>query len=267
MAIWQTPLCPFTIDFDAEKLDEVRIAVIDGFYAVPHGGVEIGGVLYGTRSNDRVRIEDFRRIETEYLTGPSFHLSDNDRDGLRKLLSEEPPGGNAKLEVVGWFHSHTRSGIQLSPKDLDLYEEFFPRPWQVAMLLRPENLGPVKAGYFFRDPEGNICLETAGAAFDLQPVVGQQKAKTVDEQRAKRPLEPARPRRMEAIRQAIVAEPAPPEAAPGLEPQPYEALPQDPPPLPPDSAAKPLFPPLLIAVLVAILVCAGAAGYWLATRQ
>jgi proteasome lid subunit RPN8/RPN11 len=265
MAIWQTPLCPFTIDFDAEKLDEVRIAVIDGFYAVPHGGVEIGGVLYGTRGNDRVRIEDFRRIETEYLTGPSFHLSDNDRDGLRKLLSEEPPGGNAKLDVVGWFHSHTRSGIQLSPQDLELYEEFFPRSWQVAMVLRPENLGPVKAAYFFRDPDGNISLETAGGAFDLQPVYNQQKAKIIDDHRAKRAAEPARPRRMEAIRQAIAAEAVSLETVP--EPEPYEALPQAPAPVPPDSPEKPLFPPLLIALLVAILVCAGAAGYWLATRQ
>lgn len=226
MPLWQTPLCPFAIEFAADKLDEVRIAVIDGFYAVPHGGVEVGGLLLGTYEKDHVRILDYRKIETEYLTGPSFSLSANDLAGLRTLLAD--PGS---LEIVGWYHSHTRSSIHLSEKDLDLHREFFPNPNQIALVLRPENLGPVLAGYFFRDAEGNISAESSVLEFTLQPVF----------------REVAEPEIVEEI--AAVAEPL-------NQPMMFGGI----------STRGSIFSPMAISVLIILSLLAGAVGYWFATQ-
>jgi proteasome lid subunit RPN8/RPN11 len=169
MASWQTPLCPFEIVFPDEKLDEIRIAVIEGYYAVRRGGIEVGGVLFGTKENDRVTIVDFRKIKTEYETGPSFQLSETDKEGLRRLLADSR-FKDPNVKPVGWFHSHTRSGIYLSEKDLELYHEFFPEPWQVALVLKPENLGPVTGGYFFRAADGTVKADASTLEFTLQPM-------------------------------------------------------------------------------------------------
>jgi proteasome lid subunit RPN8/RPN11 len=255
MATWQTPLCPFEIEFAPHKLDEIRIAVIDGFYAVPRGGVEVGGVLFGTHVNGRVRVTDYQKIETEYLSGPSFHLSDADREGLRKLLAE------AKLQPVGWFHSHTRSTIQLTERDLALYQEFFPEPWQVALVLRPENLGPVRGGYFFRDTDGQVKADTTALEFTLQPVFLNSAAAA--EEIAAAPKE---------IEVAPAAPPAPEEVAPPKAEvlEQIAALPaRD--TVPPDlfaaySEDKPGVNHLWIVLLVMALLAAGLAGYWVATQ-
>jgi hypothetical protein len=171
MVSWQTPLCPFTIDFDPAKLEEIRTAVLSGFYTVPRGGIEIGGVLYGTYTNGRLTISGYLKIETEYLTGPGFELSENDCASLKKLLEEAKPA-DPKLRPAGWFRSRTRTDIHLSEKDLELYREFFPEPWQVALVLKPDRMGGTQCGYFFRDPDGEIKADACVKEFPLWPYAG-----------------------------------------------------------------------------------------------
>lgn len=168
MASWQTALCPFKIEFAPAKLDEIRIAVMESFYAVPRGGVEIGGVLFGTREDGRLLICDYRKIETEYLTGPSFCLSEKDQAGLRTILQETTFPDPAVLPV-GWFHSHTRSGIFLSESDLNIHNRYFPEHWQIAMVLKPDKLGNVRGGYFFRQAGGSLKADAAVEEFSLRP--------------------------------------------------------------------------------------------------
>jgi hypothetical protein len=59
-------------------------------------------------------------------------------------------------QVVGWFHSHTRSEILFSPQDMQLHETFFPQPWHIGMVLRPANMKPLRANYYFRDHSGAL---------------------------------------------------------------------------------------------------------------
>lgn len=168
---WEEPACPFHIEIAAEKLDEIRLAVVEGFYAVPRGGIEIGGVLLGTHDGGRIVIQDYKLIECEHKTGPSFQLSDKDRIGLQALLASGPE------EVLGWFHSHTRSDIFLSPADLEIYGRFFPEPWQVALVLRPANMQPTRAGYFFRDSAGTVAAEKSAREFVAEPLLREETKK------------------------------------------------------------------------------------------
>ena len=151
-------------------INEARILAVEAFYSVPRGGVEIGGVWFGKREGNTLHVCAQRPIRCQYSTGPSFNLSINDQLGQSGLLE----GAHADPELqglspLGWYHSHTRSEIFLSPADLSLYNEFFPEKWQIAVVLRPANLQPTRAGFFFRDRSGAIKSDAPLEEFRLEP--------------------------------------------------------------------------------------------------
>ena len=158
-ASWETPQCPFRIEFPAAVMDEIRAAVVNGYYSVPRGGVEVGGILFGKIERGSVRIESWQPIPCEYATGPSFTLSSNDHVVLKRIVED------SQLEPVGWFHSHTRSEIRLTPADIEVYDQFFPGKMQVALVLRPGHLQPTRAGFFFRDAAGRVETEASCREF------------------------------------------------------------------------------------------------------
>lgn len=152
---WRAPECPFAIEWSAAAMEEIRIAAMEGLFSIPHGGAEIGGLLLGTRSEGIVRILGARPLECEHAMGPGFTLSGNDQARLAAALqrdSEPAP----QLEPVGWYHSHTRSEIQLSRQDLEIHHRYFPSPLDVALVVRPHAMLPVRAAFFFRAADGSI---------------------------------------------------------------------------------------------------------------
>lgn len=145
------------IEYAVAALEEVCANAVDGLFRFRHGGMEVGGVLFGTAAGDRVRILTYRPLGCEHAFGPRFVLSERDRAALKELLyapRREP--GLRGLEPVGWYHSHTRSGVELSPRDLEIYDSYFPQRWQVALVVRPDNYGPARAGFFFRERSGTV---------------------------------------------------------------------------------------------------------------
>lgn len=168
---WRVPECPFPIEWSAAVLDQIRAAVVDAFFSLPHGGVEIGGVLCGTRSDGQVRILAARPLECEHALGPTFTLSDNDHARFRALLEEGCRDLRAQgMEPLGWYHSHTRSEIFMSPQDVEIHNRYFPDPWHVALVVRPHLMQPVRAGFFFREADGSIHAEASYREFVLEPV-------------------------------------------------------------------------------------------------
>jgi len=163
-ATWTVPRCPFALEYSTRILDEIRLAVVDAFFALPRGGAEIGGVLIGTHDPGRITISAYQPIDCEHATGPSFTLSKNDEAKLTDLLV------SLRGRVVGWYHSHTRSDIFLSEADLDLYQRYFPEPWQVALVLKPHAFQPMRMGFFFREPDGSIHASAAYQEMVLEPL-------------------------------------------------------------------------------------------------
>jgi len=154
-AHWSVPQCPFTIEYSPRVLDDIRLAVVDAFCSMPHGGVEIGGVLLGKYGRGRLEIQDYVPLPTEHVSGPSFELSSYDHMKLAEVLATargNPRGG----QPVGWYHSHTRSGISLTAADLEIHKRYFPEPWQVALVMQPYERQPTRAGFFFREADGAI---------------------------------------------------------------------------------------------------------------
>ncbi len=165
MAVWSTPQCPFAIEYNPQVLEAVRMSVLSAYHALSHGGLEIGGILLGSHSAERITITEFRPIACEHAFGPTFRLSAGDQIQLSAAIARVQA---ARQTVVGWFHSHTRSGVQLSDADLEIYNRHFVEPWQVALVLKPVAREPTRCGFFFREADGSIHSSESYHEFELE---------------------------------------------------------------------------------------------------
>src|SRR5689334_17952926 len=86
---WAVAESPVTIEYSLVVIEEIRREVTDGFQKLSRGGIEVGGVLYGTREGREIRLLAIRPIACEHARGPSFQLSDNDRNGLEQQLRQD----------------------------------------------------------------------------------------------------------------------------------------------------------------------------------
>jgi len=203
---WSTPECPFSIECSSRVLDDIRLAVTDAFFSLPRGGAEIGGVLLGAWQEGRLTISDYAALDCEHALGPSFTLSLGDEARLQDLI--RTASGSGVGCVVGWYHSHTRSGVLLSDSDLTIHNRYFPEPWQVALVVKPHTFEPMRGGFFFRGPAGIIHSSASYREFPIEPVPMRQVPKAV-------PMEPpAQPPHRPAPAGAIVDVRAEPGARP-----------------------------------------------------
>ena len=136
---WKVSQCPFVIEYDLDILEEITRDVQEGFQALPHGGLERGGLLLGHRERAGCTLAGHEPFPCEYASGPSFHLSERDRRGLSEriehydsLTEDDAP------RVVGWYHSHTRSPLALSTEDLSVHYKLFTDHSLVALVCGPK---------------------------------------------------------------------------------------------------------------------------------
>jgi TonB family protein len=141
------------------------MAVLSAFYGLSHGGLEIGGILLGSHAADRVTITGSRPLHCEHAFGPTFRLTASDHGRLSAAIDGAQAAGQT---VVGWFLSHTRSGICLSDADLELHNHHFKEPWQVALVLKPVKRKPTMCGFFFREADGSIHSNEGYEDFELE---------------------------------------------------------------------------------------------------
>lgn len=166
---WNAPDSSFTVEYRHGLMQELRAAVAYGQQAFTRGGMEVGGVLLGTRSPGGISIRTWRPISCEHASGPALVLSERDRGELKKFLAEAATLPDlAGVEPVGWFLSHTRSDISLRESDLNLYQEFFPAATDVALVLRPGRHGAARAGFFLRGHDGIIQNDHSLLEFNIE---------------------------------------------------------------------------------------------------
>jgi hypothetical protein len=100
-------------------------------------------VLYGERRGDVVRIMASKELPCEHANGPAFGLSANDQHAFRELM--KAPSG---MRTVGWYCSHTRSGLALNTNDCAILERFFGERGNVTLIVKPTRFGPVEATFY-----------------------------------------------------------------------------------------------------------------------
>jgi len=165
---WSVPAQSVCIQYSPVPLEQIRTAALDGYHRTPHGGVETGGVLFGTHKERAVLIVAQRPVACEFAKGPSFVLTQREEEVLTSNLKawrDDPELAN--LEPVGWYRAHNRSEVLLSDADLRFFNRFFPEDWQVALIVRPASFGPTRAGFFFREPDGTTRAEASYCEFIL----------------------------------------------------------------------------------------------------
>src|SRR5436190_4942541 len=86
-ATWTQPGAPFTVSYSLPLFHEIDFLVSEGYRRIPHGGIEVGGLLFGRFEDSSVRLDAFRSIECEHASGPSFTLSERDLTLLRQQLA------------------------------------------------------------------------------------------------------------------------------------------------------------------------------------
>ena len=92
--------------FSQDLMEELATLLLGGYTGSPWGGIEVGGVFFGTVERDGVHVRCYRSIMSDHQFGPTFKLSQRDLDGLAQLLADAGKDECLKgLVPVGWFHS------------------------------------------------------------------------------------------------------------------------------------------------------------------
>lgn len=180
-AVWNAPGSSFSVVYSIPLFHEIDFAVNEGYRRIPHGGLEIGGLLFGRFDADSVHVEAYRPIECEHSLGPSFVLSPRDVDCLREQL--EKVGSDEELQglvPVGWFISHSRGELLVSDREASLFEQFFPRPDQITVLIKPIKFQPTRFAFLKRNSDGLLARDGTQQAIIL-PLPGRAGRATLAE--------------------------------------------------------------------------------------
>lgn len=170
-ASWRIPQFPRAIEYPLEVMEEIRAYSCDELLQLSHGGDEVGGVLFGTRRDELIRILTWRPIACDHTQGEGLRLSYNDRMNLAVQLEMARQNPDLKdLRPLGWFVSHPRGDVSMSASDLEIYSGFFPEAWQIALVICPKQSGHAQAGFFVREAEDKLQSEASYHCFDLQPL-------------------------------------------------------------------------------------------------
>jgi hypothetical protein len=113
---------------------ELRLLAIAGFTALRRRGLEVGGLLLGRASEDELLVEGFLEVPCEHRYGPSYALSETDREKLTELLAQVQ-GGESR--VIGAFRSFTGRDPAVEAADHALVLEHFPQGDFLLLFLQP----------------------------------------------------------------------------------------------------------------------------------
>src|ERR1700736_2785870 len=102
--VWEVAGKAISIQLHFDVIDRVSPDILRGLGALKRRGAEVGGILLG-RTEDgphpKVIVEDFAPVPSEYLTGPSYNLSEKDLVAFEATLERWRSDPSAKLSVVG----------------------------------------------------------------------------------------------------------------------------------------------------------------------
>ena len=78
------------IECAPEVMEAVRAAVIEGYFRLVRGGLEVGGLLLGRRDGETLHVAASRPIPCQHAYGPTFTLSNSDLAGLASCCRRLP---------------------------------------------------------------------------------------------------------------------------------------------------------------------------------
>lgn len=97
------------------------------------GGVMLGGQYVDDAGNPFVVITDSLRAEHYEATKGSFKFTHETWEDITRRRDEFA----SDLQMVGWYHTHPDWGVFLSGMDLFICNNFFNRPFDLALVIDP----------------------------------------------------------------------------------------------------------------------------------
>ncbi|MGA2436494.1 MAG: hypothetical protein ABSG25_14560, partial [Bryobacteraceae bacterium] len=190
---WEPQQVPVSVRFAAELIERLERQSLEIFRAITSRGSEIGAILLGQVAPSRppltVIVEDYEPFVCSYSRGPSYLLSDQEREGLRAAVARRKATGG--LSVVGFFRSNTRAALAMPDEDLSLFDEIFPEGHCIFAMAKPFSRKPCQGAVFVREgtfvkhdasylefPFSKAELETAGSLIPAIRLIRQSEATT-----------------------------------------------------------------------------------------
>jgi len=128
---------PYELFVAQGVLREVRQHLITATTGEPFGFL-LGQVVYCPWRETPYIVIDSARRETQDL--PPADEMDRFRHAW---IGATRDARHRRGEVIGWYHRHGVLGLRLSEWDLRLQEEFFPEPWNCALVIAAARVGVI----------------------------------------------------------------------------------------------------------------------------
>ena len=151
-------------------LEQLRASAVDGLRALPRGGLEIGGVLFGVEKAGVVRITAQVPLPCEHALGPGFVLSANDRKALNNILAGTDPC-LAGVRPVGWYRSQTGAMSRSPSATASCTTPASPSPGRWYWYCGLSRASRARAAFFARTSEGGLA---GGEEFEIAPAIAPQ---------------------------------------------------------------------------------------------
>jgi len=154
-------------------LHEVRQHLITASTDEPFGFL-LGQVVYCPWTETPYVLIDAVRRETQNLP-PSDEV-----DRFRHAwIGATRDARHRREQLIGWYHRHGVLGMRMSEWDLKLQDEFFPEPWQVALIVAASSQGPI-GGFIQRSHRARLFRKGLAPFHELIDL----DAKRVDDMKA-----------------------------------------------------------------------------------
>jgi hypothetical protein len=84
-------------------------------------------------------------------------LSERDLASLKQQLAGAASDPELRgLQIVGWFIAHTRSELSMNDREAALFDELFPEPGKLTVLIKPERFQPTRFAFLVRESDGRV---------------------------------------------------------------------------------------------------------------
>jgi len=169
--LWQAESEQFSVEIRKLTMEQIRQVCFAAAKGIYSGGTGIGGLLYGTLSENAYRILGWRPIEFRYPLGEDSPGSGADQLMFEQMLGEAPPDGT---RLLGWFSSHPKGGFLLSPAESRIHSEFFSDEDRILLTIRPTRAGELVAVVHEVDAESDGLLRPCVPELRIQPLSGSE---------------------------------------------------------------------------------------------
>jgi TonB family protein len=143
---WRHPFRNLQIYMHPSAVGTLQNRVLLGCFAARSS--EVGGILLGKilpgKPERCVVIDDLQFVEP---TTQLFNTTEGDRSRLDAAIKQART--DSGLTPVGYFRSHIRPGLCLSPQDQSFIEANLRDPDDVFLIIRPNEIGVCAAAFFF----------------------------------------------------------------------------------------------------------------------